>query len=45
MQVIENVPEDDFIEWIIRELTVRGILLPVRSASAQAASAGSAAWK
>ncbi|MDT7780118.1 MAG: hypothetical protein QOC99_2630 [Acidobacteriota bacterium] len=23
MQVIENVPEDDFIEWIIRELTVR----------------------
>jgi hypothetical protein len=23
MQVIENVPEDDFVEWIIRELTVR----------------------
>ncbi|MDT5155758.1 MAG: hypothetical protein QOH51_115 [Acidobacteriota bacterium] len=23
MQVIENVPEDGFIEWIIRELTVR----------------------
>jgi hypothetical protein len=25
MQVIENVPEDDFIEWIIRELSVRSL--------------------
>ncbi|HEX8476431.1 MAG TPA: hypothetical protein VF666_20705 [Pyrinomonadaceae bacterium] len=25
MQVIENVAEDDFIEWLIRELTVRSL--------------------
>src|SRR5438067_412905 len=25
MQVIENVPDEDFIEWLIRELTVRAL--------------------
>lgn len=35
MQVIENVPEDSFIEWIIRELTARSLDEVVTSAEVQ----------
>ncbi len=35
MQVIENVPEDEFIEWLIRELTVRPLDEVAQSAEVQ----------
>ncbi len=35
MQVIENVPEDEFIEWLIRELTVRSLDEVAQSAEVQ----------
>ncbi len=36
MQVIENVPEDEFIEWLIRELTVLPLDEVAQSAEVQA---------